>query len=105
MAGYCVFQAYDGHAAEELCCILDRISLLVLNTHVDGMNGADLMSKIHGRGPDLPILHIDTHRDATIPHSVPTLIEPFTAVQLLDAVGELLAARESGAPIAASMAH
>jgi hypothetical protein len=32
MAGYCVFQAYDGHAAEELCGGLPNISLLILNT-------------------------------------------------------------------------
>jgi DNA-binding response OmpR family regulator len=90
MAGYCVFQAYDGQAAEELCRTLGRISLLVLNTHVDGMSGALLMENVRDRRPELPILHIDTHRDPTIPGGVPTLIEPFTAAQLLAAVDELL---------------
>ena len=35
MSGYCVFQAHDGLAAQELCVQLDDISLLVLNTYRD----------------------------------------------------------------------
>jgi hypothetical protein len=36
MNGYCVFQAYDAHAVEELCAELPNIELVVLNTFGTG---------------------------------------------------------------------
>lgn len=39
MSGYCVFQAYDGQAAAELCRELPKIDLLVLNTEGTGLYG------------------------------------------------------------------
>ena len=37
MSDYCVFQAHDGRAAEELCVRMPEISLLVLNTYGTGI--------------------------------------------------------------------
>lgn len=96
MSGYCVFSAYDGQAAQELCCSLPAISLLVLNTHVDGMDEAVLFRAIRARCLHLPILHVDTHRGPLIPEDIPTLTEPFTGEALLEAVAGLLA-QPSGA--------
>lgn len=96
MTGYCVFSAYDGLAAEELCCTLPGISLLILNTHVDGMDEAVLFRAIRARLSDLPILHIDTHRGPLIPEDIPTLTEPFTPDALLEAVAGLIAGELTG---------
>lgn len=92
MAGYCVFQAYNGQAAQELCRTLPEIGLLVLNTHVDGLNGHDLFRAADADGHDLPILHIDSQRSPDLSEYVLTLTHPFTTEQLLAAVGDRLAA-------------
>ena len=91
MAGYRVFQAYDGRAAIELCCQLPDIVLLILNTHVDGLNSVALMEQVQNRHPGIPILHIDTHRDDGLPTDIPTLTEPFTAPELMECVAGLIA--------------
>jgi response regulator RpfG family c-di-GMP phosphodiesterase len=93
MAGYCVFQAYNGQAAKELCITLPDIALLVLNTHVDGMADYALFTEARASGTQLPILHIDSHRSEHVPSDIPTLIHPFTTEQLLSAVEKLLEAR------------
>jgi DNA-binding response OmpR family regulator len=93
MAGYCVFQAYNGQAARELCMTLPDIGLLVLNTHVDGMEDYELFTEARTPGVNLPILHIDSQRSEHVPNDIPTLIHPFTTEQLLAAVEALLAAR------------
>lgn len=98
MAGYCVFQAYNGQAAEELCRTLPNIGLLVLNTHVDGMDGNRLFSAARANRADLPILHIDTHRGPSIPADIPTLTQPFTSEQLLACVEDALATSTSVRP-------
>ena len=43
MSGYCVFQAHDGLAAQELCIELPEISLLMLNTYGTGIDVGDLI--------------------------------------------------------------
>jgi Response regulators consisting of a CheY-like receiver domain and a winged-helix DNA-binding domain len=91
MAGYPVFQAYDGRAAIELCFELPDIRLLILNTHVDGLNSLALIERVRDRHPGIPILHIDTHRDDGLPTDIPTLTEPFTAAELMECVATLIA--------------
>ena len=91
MAGYRVFQAYDGSSAQELCRQLNDVALLVLNTQVDGLDSGQLFAAVRRDRPSMPILHIDTHRINGIPSDVPTLTEPFSAEELLQCVRRLLA--------------
>jgi len=90
MSGHCVFQAYDGQAASELCRELPNIELLILNTNGTGTDTPSLVREIRGQYPNLPVLHIGTSTLAGMPDDVPTLAESFTADQLLGAVDGLL---------------
>lgn len=95
-AGHCVFAAYDGASALELVIQLGAIDLLITNTRLGIVDGATLMRETRRLRPDLPILHVTHERvEADItPPGVPILNEPFTADQLLLAIGSLLSARE-----------
>ena len=89
MSGYCVFQAHDGQAADELCRELPDIELLVLNTFGTGTDTPSLIRTIRGSHPGLPVLHIGSSVPAGLPADVPTLPESFTAEELLGAVDSL----------------
>ncbi|HEX5964150.1 MAG TPA: hypothetical protein VFY42_10515 [Gemmatimonadales bacterium] len=90
MAGYCVFQAHDGYAADELCIELPEISLLILNTEGTGLNVGELIRNVRVHVPDLPVLHIGATVPPGLPGDVPTLAEDFTPDHLLMTVGELI---------------
>jgi DNA-binding response OmpR family regulator len=90
MSGYCVFQAYDGRAAHELCRELPNIELLILNTTGTGTDTPSLVREVRGQHPNLPVLHIGQSALAGLPADVPTLAETFTADQLLEMVRVLL---------------
>jgi hypothetical protein len=89
MSGYCVFQAHDGYAADELCIQLPDISLLILNTDGTGVDLPDLIANVRTHVPALPVLHIGP-TVPRLPDDVPTLHEDFTPDQLLDAVAGLV---------------
>jgi DNA-binding NtrC family response regulator len=93
MSGYCVFQAYDGRAARELCRELPNIELLVLNTTGTGTDTPRLVQEIREQHPKLPVLHIGASALAGMPADVPTFAETFTAEQLLTAVEALVPER------------
>jgi CheY-like chemotaxis protein len=92
---HCVFQAYDGLAALELCIHLRRIDLLITNTSMPGLNGPELIRQVREELPTLAILYVrnldspDELPDS-LPPDVPTLSEPFTPEQLRAAVRLLL---------------
>jgi DNA-binding response OmpR family regulator len=90
MSGYCVFQAYDGEAAKELCAALPDIGLLILNTEGTGVDTPTLVRSIREDCPGLPVLHIGSSHPTAMPADVPTLAESFTADQLLAAVRALV---------------
>ena len=90
MSGYCVFQAYNGQAAVELCADLDGIGLLVLNTEGTGMDTPALVRSIRKASPGLPVLHIGAAPVPRMPSDVVHLAESFTAEQLLETVGALV---------------
>ena len=92
MSGYCVFQAHDGRAAQELCIQLPEISLLVLNTYGTGLDVGDLIREVRAVKPTLAVLHIGSDIPAGLPTDVPTLPEPFTPDELLLAVQALIPA-------------
>jgi CheY-like chemotaxis protein len=92
-AGHCVFAAYDGRSALELVTLLPGIDLLITNTRLGILDGAELMRRTRELRPDLPILHV-SHEPALpgiTPPGVPTLNEPFTPNQLLKIAESLLA--------------
>ena len=89
MSGYCVFQAHDGQAADELCRELPDIELLVLNTFGTGTDTPSLIRTIRASHPGLPVLHIGSSVPSGLPANVPTLPESFTADELLKTVARL----------------
>ena len=91
MAGYCVFQAYDGSAAAELCRELPNIGLLILNTTGTGIDLGELIEEVRETVPGLPVLHIGSSTPLGIPADVPTIDEDFTPDELLLTVGSLIA--------------
>jgi CheY-like chemotaxis protein len=90
MSGYSVFQAHDGYAAQELCILLPRIELLVLNTYRTGIDVGQLCRNVRATLTGLPILHIGSTIPDGLPEDVPTLPEDFTAESLLMTVGALV---------------
>jgi hypothetical protein len=92
MSGFCVFQAHDGLAAQELCIQLPEISLLILNTYGTGIDVGDLVRGLRTTKPGLAVLHIGTDLPPGLPADVPTLPEPFTPDGLLLAVNALMPA-------------
>lgn len=90
MSGYCVFQAYNGQAAVELCAELQAIGLLVLNTEGTGMDTPALVRSVRKTSPGMSVLHIGTAPVPGMPSDVVHLAESFTAEQLLETVGALV---------------
>ncbi len=90
MSGYSVFQAHDGYAAQELCILLPRIELLVLNTYRTGIDVGELCRNVRATNSGLPILHIGSTIPDGLPDDVPTLPEDFTSESLLMTVGALV---------------
>jgi hypothetical protein len=93
MSGYCVFQAHDGRAAQELCIELPEIALLVLNTYGTGIDTGDLVRGVRHIKPRLAVLHIGSSIPAGLPDDVPTLAEVFTPDHLLMTVSALIERR------------
>jgi DNA-binding response OmpR family regulator len=90
LAGYCVFQAHDGYAAQELCLELPKIDLLILNTYGTGIDTGDLVRGLRKIRPGFAVLHIGLLEVAGLPADVPTLLEGFTPEDLLAKVRTLL---------------
>jgi CheY-like chemotaxis protein len=90
MSGYAVFQAHDGYAAQELCTLLPKIELLVLNTYGTGIDVGELCRNVRATNDGLPILHIGSTIPDGLPDDVPTLPEDFTADSLLMTVRALV---------------
>jgi CheY-like chemotaxis protein len=90
MTGYCVFQAHDGYAAQELCVELPKIDLLILNTYGTGIDTGDLVRGLRAVKPGFPVLHVGLSEAAGLPADVPTLLEGFTPEELLREVHLLL---------------
>ena len=91
----CVFKAYDGLAALELTLGLRVVDLLITNTRMPGLNGPQLIRHVREEMPTLPILYVANLGTPAgspdgLPADVPTIREPFTREQLLDAVRVLL---------------
>jgi hypothetical protein len=93
MSRYCVFQAHDGLAAEELCKRLPEIALLVVNTYGTGIDVGDLVRRVRVASPGIRVLHIGSTLPEGLPDDVPTIPEVFTAEFLLETVSTLIERR------------
>jgi hypothetical protein len=115
MSNYCVFQAHDGIAAEELCARMPGIALLVLNTHGTGIDVAGLVERVRRATPGIQVLHIGATIPDGLPGDVPTIPEVFTPDFLLGTVSALIERRRharvqdiappAGAPPAEALAN
>jgi len=90
MSDYCVFQAHNGRAAEELCLRMPDIALLVLNTYGTGIDVGGLVQRVRAANPEIRVLHIGSSIPDSLPDDVPTIPEVFTPEFLLNTVSTLL---------------
>jgi DNA-binding response OmpR family regulator len=70
--------------------------LMITNTHMPRMNGAELVAEVRAAFPGLPILHLDdlSRPDhGALPADVPNLYKPFRLEALVDRVKSLLESR------------
>jgi hypothetical protein len=102
MSDYCVFQAHDGRAAEELCVSLPEIALLVLNTYGTGIDVGDLVRRVRLADPGIQVLHIGSSIPDGLPDDVPSIPEVFTPAFLLNTVSTLIERRLIPRPPGAS---
>ena len=92
-----VFRAYDAQAAAKLALGgALHVDVVVTNSCVGDVEGDTLVAALRRRRPGLPVLHIsagtpqDREVAAHVPADVPTLEEPFTDRELLEAVQSVL---------------
>ncbi|HEY7480622.1 MAG TPA: hypothetical protein VH680_08950 [Gemmatimonadales bacterium] len=91
-AGHCVFAAYDADSAFELSLLIPDLQLLITNTRLGTESARTLIRRVRREKPGLPILHVgDPLPDPEgLLKDVPSLLEPFTASELLAVVTPLL---------------
>jgi DNA-binding response OmpR family regulator len=95
-AGHVVFAAYDGAAASELALVIPKLDLLITNTRLENLDAPALIARVRAARPALPILHLGKPLpEIQETQGVPTLAEPFTGPQLLDAINRLLGGRST----------
>jgi DNA-binding NtrC family response regulator len=90
LAGYRVVQAYDGLSCYKLALEMPALQLMVVNSRLGQMDGPALIERVRSDVPHVGVLHVGSDPDGRLPPDVPNLAEPFTAAQLLEAVGPLL---------------
>ena len=94
-AGYEVTAVANGRAALEAAQTAQpAFDLVVTNTWMRGLSGAELISRLRVDVPTVPILHVDDfarHKSsAELRQDVTTLYKPFSITALRKAVAELL---------------
>jgi CheY-like chemotaxis protein len=94
-AGYEVVAVANGRAALDAARGAEvGFDLIVTNSYMPGLTGAQLVNRVRQDFPDLPILHVDDigrrARVGDLPSDVPTIYKPFSIVSLRDAVRKLL---------------
>jgi CheY-like chemotaxis protein len=90
---YCVFQAHDARAAEELCTRMPDIALLVLNTYGPALAVGELTRRVRLASPRIKILHIGLLDPDGKPDDVSTIPEEFTSEFLVTTVRTLIERR------------
>ena len=95
-AGYDVVAVANGRAALDAARDAEvGFDLIVTNSYMPGLNGAELVHRVRQDFPELPILHVDDvgrrGRVAQTPNEIPTIYKPFSIATLQQAVRKLLA--------------
>jgi CheY-like chemotaxis protein len=94
-AGYEVVAVANGRAALDATRGAEvGFDLIVTNSYMPGLSGAELVNRVREDFPDLPILHVDDiarrGRVGDLPVDVPTIYKPFSIAALREAVRKLL---------------
>jgi DNA-binding response OmpR family regulator len=90
-AGHIVYAAYNGFIALQQACTIPDLDLLITNTRLRNLGAAELIRQVRETRPGLPILHIgEPLPKDDVTGNVPTLQEPVTSQELLEAVAALL---------------
>lgn len=98
-AGHGVFAAYDGQAACELAEYIPTLDLVITNTRLTNLNAPELIQRVRASKPWLAILHVGDPLPSEGPlANVPTLREPFSSSELMDAMHAVLAAHATDHP-------
>jgi DNA-binding NtrC family response regulator len=96
-AGYEVVTMNDGAAGLNAASSAEApYDLVVTNNCMPHLSGAQLVSALRERFPDLPIVHLDdlSERDpGPLPPDLPNLQKPFSIERLLEEVARLLGPR------------
>ena len=95
-AGHNVFAAYDGLSACELAEYIPNLDLVISNTRMKTLKAPELIRRVRSVKPWLAILHMGDPLPAGRLTGVPSVREPFTSDELLDAISALLASSASG---------
>ncbi|MEO1268409.1 MAG: response regulator [Myxococcota bacterium] len=95
--GYRVLEANDGHQGlQSYQAHASDIALLVTDTVLPRMSGAELAQHIHAENPTLPILYMSAHTqemlraEGRLQHNIEILQKPFKEEALIAAVSLLL---------------
>ncbi|MGD0363652.1 MAG: response regulator [Bryobacteraceae bacterium] len=103
--GYGVLEARCGRDALRLCELhLSPIQLVLIDLVMPNMNGADLAGHLLRARPDLRILLMSGYAEEATPfgackRSVAFLAKPFTSIELVAKVREVLDAPWNGLPM------
>ena len=93
--GYEVVAVANGQAALDAARGAEApFDLIVTNSYMPGLSGAELVARVRQDFPDLPILHVDdiNRRKRVSPQldEIPTIYKPFSIATLQDMVRKLL---------------
>jgi len=100
--GYRVLEARDGHHALRVCeTHAQQIQLVLTDLVMPNMKGADLAARLGRARPDLRILLMSGYADEPVAQrlgrdSVAFLAKPFTSVELVDKIRQVLDAPWNG---------
>jgi len=100
--GYRVLEARDGHHALRVCETYSQpIQLVLTDLIMPNMRGADLAERLHRARPDLRILMMSGYPDEPSVQrlgrvSVAFLPKPFTSVELVEKIRQVLDAPWNG---------
>ena len=103
--GYRVLEARDGHHALRVCETRpEPIQLVLTDLVMPNMQGADLAERLRRARPDLRILLMSGYANESVAprlgrDAVAFLPKPFTSVELVEKVRQVLDAPWSGLPI------
>jgi PAS domain S-box-containing protein len=95
-AGYLVLEASDGHQALTVLESEPRVSVVVTDVVMAGVNGGELGRRLRESHPTVPVIYMsgypgdDVERRGLVPAGAPFLQKPFSPRAIVAKVGEVL---------------